>query len=68
MRARSKKEDHTAGESLSTTPFRFFESRTSNDPSATATSRQPPLLDAVLFRHLMDGSSKSITRTPLLAA
>lgn len=64
MRARSRKEDQPAGGSLITALSGFLESLTSSDPPTTATSTQPPLLEAVLFRQQIDGSSNSITRTP----
>src|ERR1700730_15626282 len=64
LRARARRADHAEGGSLSTTPFGLKESRISTDPSTTATSTQPPLLDAVLLRHAIDVSSNPVTRTP----
>jgi hypothetical protein len=60
----ARKADHAAGDSLSISPFGFAESRISTDPSTTATSTQPLVSDAPLFRHEMHGSLKSATRSP----
>lgn len=59
-----RRTDHAAVETLSTGPSRFTESRISTDPSATATSTQPPLFDAVLLRHVMHAPLKSATCLP----
>lgn len=53
-----------AGDSLSTVPSGFTESRISTDPSWTATSTQLPPADFVLLRHSMDGTPRSVTATP----
>ena len=60
----ARKADHAAGDSLSISPFGFAESRISTDPSTNATSTQPLVSDAPLFRHEMHGSLKSATRSP----
>lgn len=62
LRARVRKADHTAGESRSIRPSGFPESRTSTEPSTTATSTQPSVSDALLFRQTMNGFSKLATR------
>lgn len=58
------KSDHAPSENPSTGPSRFIESRSRTDLPSPPTSTQPPLLDAVLFRHTMHGSSKSATCPP----
>jgi hypothetical protein len=63
-RACITKADHAAAGHRSSAPSRFAESRTSTVPPTAATSTQPPLLDAVLLRHTMEGSSNSATRPP----
>jgi hypothetical protein len=65
-RADVRKTGHAAAETSSTGPSGFFESRISTDPSAAATSTQPPLLDAVLLRHMMQESLRLAT-CPLAA-
>jgi len=63
LRVRVRKADHAVGGSVITT-CGFTESRTSTDLSRTATCTQLPVLDAVLLRHAIHGSSNSVTRPP----
>jgi hypothetical protein len=64
-RVSARKADHTTGGSLSTGPSGIAESRIRTRPSTTATSTQPLVSDARLFRHAMHGSSQSATGPPL---